>query len=324
MEKPLVLLRDGKGILLGGVTAADVRWGSLQFSARGKREELWGWHLQKAELSIAPGKGWRNTPDSSQVWSTVSPKQLAQCAAEELCKGGPARQAIFCCQKKMSLGGAETLGDPVYSFCVRADSFEPGWQTVKDEDGRAVMDSQGKPREEIAGGTLWSPMFEFRGPDGQTLVILGGDSATWRCDDTAQEGRWELANGEMFVPSDLSPEKIALRQSSNWLDYMSSDELSRLLQLKQVSDPQSAMLTKYLRIADPVNNLVMLLLGLPFILSRERNIKRSAGWCLLVVSIFYAFIYICRYMGLEPFWAAWMPLVIFGGVAAIMWDSVKT
>jgi lipopolysaccharide export LptBFGC system permease protein LptF len=325
MKEPLVMLRDGQGMLLGRVTAAESRWGKLTFNAHGKSEDLWGWHLQKAQLSIAPGKAWPDEPDSSRVWSTVSPKQLVQAAAEELCKvDGPARKAILNSRKRIALGGVETLADKVYGFCLRADSFEPIWQAVKDEEGKPVMDGPGRPREEITGGTLVSPMFEFRGPDAQTLVIFGADYASWHANDRAQEGDWELANGEMFVPSDLSPEKIALRQSSNWLDYMSSRELSRLLELKQVSDPESAMLTKYLRIADPVNNLVMLLLGLPFILSRERNIKRSAGWCLLVVSIFYAFVYVCRYMQLEPFWAAWMPLVVFGGVAAIMWDSVKT
>ena len=39
------------------------------------------------------------------------------------------------------------------------------------------------------------------------------------------------------------------------------------------------------------------MLGLPFILSRQRNIKASAGLCILMVGMFYVFIYIARYMG---------------------------
>jgi len=78
------------------------------------------------------------------------------------------------------------------------------------------------------------------------------------------------------------------------------------------------------RLLDPVNNLVMLLLGLPFILSRERNIKASAWLFLLMVGTFYAFIYVCRYMNLTPMLSAWLPVFLFGPVAAMMLQSLKT
>ena len=80
----------------------------------------------------------------------------------------------------------------------------------------------------------------------------------------------------------------------------------------------------YVRFADPVNNLVMLLLGLPFILSRERNIKASALMCVLMVGAFFAFTYICRYMQIGPYGAAFLPIVLFGPVAVVMLDAVKT
>ena len=62
----------------------------------------------------------------------------------------------------------------------------------------------------------------------------------------------------------------------------------------------------------------------PFILSRQRNIKASAGLCVLIVGMFYVFIYICRYMGLLDFWAAFLPLLLFGPISVLMLDSVKT
>jgi len=87
---------------------------------------------------------------------------------------------------------------------------------------------------------------------------------------------------------------------------------------------QRALLTKHIRFADPINNLVMLLLGRPFILSRQRNIKASAGLCLLMVGAFYAFMHVCRYTGLSPTLAAWLPVMLFGPVSVVMLDSVKT
>jgi len=69
---------------------------------------------------------------------------------------------------------------------------------------------------------------------------------------------------------------------------------------------------------------VMLLLGLPFILSRQRNIKTSVGLNILVVGVFYIFIYTCRYLDIAPVWAAWLPVLIFGPLAVVMFDTVKT
>jgi len=93
---------------------------------------------------------------------------------------------------------------------------------------------------------------------------------------------------------------------------------------QRVPDMRRALLIKHIRFADPINNLVMLLLGLPFILSRQRNIKASAGLCLLMVGAFYAFVHVCRYTGLSPTLAAWLPAMLFGPVSVVMLDSVKT
>ncbi|HNX26141.1 MAG TPA: hypothetical protein PKK48_01910, partial [Phycisphaerae bacterium] len=62
---------------------------------------------------------------------------------------------------------------------------------------------------------------------------------------------------------------------------------------------------------------------LPFILSRQRNIKASALRCVLVVGLFYVFIQFCQYV-LPDAWAAFMPLMIFGPISILMLDSIKT
>ena len=68
----------------------------------------------------------------------------------------------------------------------------------------------------------------------------------------------------------------------------------------------------------------MLLLGLPFILSRERNVKASASLCVLMVGSYFAFVYVCRLVGLAPLLAAFLPVILFGTVAAFMLDAIKT
>jgi len=172
-------------------------------------------------------------------------------------------------------------------------------------------------------GALKAPRFTFLADNGQTMGIFIADSASWAVDKEGR-GHWKLVNGRLFYPSDLTCEDLMLRQSSRWVEYMSSAQLSNLLKLNRLPDQKRARMIKHLRVAEPVNNLIMLLLGLPFILSRERNIKASAGLCLMTIGAFYFFIYASRFIGLPPAWAAWMPILIFAPVAVVMLDSVKT
>ena len=89
-------------------------------------------------------------------------------------------------------------------------------------------------------------------------------------------------------------------------------------------DREMAMLVKHMRFTDPINNLIMLLLGVPFVLSRERNIKVSIAMCVLIVGVFFMFIYTCRFMELTPTLGAWLPILVFGPVAIVMVDWIKT
>jgi lipopolysaccharide export system permease protein len=84
------------------------------------------------------------------------------------------------------------------------------------------------------------------------------------------------------------------------------------------------MLVRHCRFADFFNNLIMLLVAVPFILSRERNIKASAGLTVLMVGVVYVVVYFARYVGLAPVIAAWLPVLLFGPLATFMLDAVKT
>ena len=44
----------------------------------------------------------------------------------------------------------------------------------------------------------------------------------------------------------------------------------------------------------------------------------------LMVGVVYVFIYASRYMGIPPVVAAWLPILVFGSLGAVMLDSVKT
>lgn len=105
---------------------------------------------------------------------------------------------------------------------------------------------------------------------------------------------------------------------------MSTGELGRLLKIGRVVDPQGARLVRHIRFGDFFSNIILLLVGVPFILSRERNVRASAGLTVLTVLVVYAGMYFSRYVGLPAMLAAWVPIIVFGAVAALVLDTVKT
>ena len=179
-------------------------------------------------------------------------------------------------------------------------------------------------RYDHARKTLYEARFLFTDGRGRTLACFLADKARYGKSPETDRFCWLLDGGRLFHASDLTPVYIELRKSSKWMEHMSMRELTRLLRLERIPDPLAAVLARHIRITEPLNNLVMLLLGAPFILSRERNLKTSALRSLGTVGAFYAFIYISRYLGVAPIWAAWLPVLVFGPIAAIMLDLVKT
>ncbi len=303
MDKPAVVLRDRNLKLLAFMSGSEAH----PYEHDGEP----GWLLRDAKLARNSGdkKAWPVTPNTERIWSTVDPQAILEQARLKY------RQAYGKDAPLESITrwpGAKVV-DPTYGMTIQ---------------GQFVPVPPSEPGEPW-GGKLIQPTFTFREDDGRLLGIFIAESARWQQEvdrDNSAIGKWywQLEGGALFCESDLNPEKLLLRQSSEWMGFMSTSDLSRLIQLKRVPDRKGAELIKHSRFAAPLNNLVMLLLGLPFILSRERNIRVSAGLCVLVVCLFFASIYICQYIGIDPIFAAWLPILAFGPAALLMFEALKT
>ncbi|MCJ7544604.1 MAG: LptF/LptG family permease [Phycisphaerae bacterium] len=246
-----------------------------------------GWLIRGGVLlrSCQYDRVWPYVPDVHLIYTILGPRELAKTSQED----NPAQ------------GGIRRT-DRQYPMVLQAEAFIPA-------------SSGGE------GGRLDRPRFSFLTSDGRVLATFVAASATW----DAAEQAWRLQNAALFCPSDLTSDDLLLRRSSRWLEYMSSTQLAEVIRMRRVPDTDVALLVRHSRMTDPINNLIMLLLALPFILSRERrDVKASASLCLLMVGAFYAFVHLCRYVGLPPSLAAWLPTMLFGPVAVLMLDSVKT
>jgi lipopolysaccharide export LptBFGC system permease protein LptF len=284
MNDPLVLFRAEDFSFVASLT--------LERAEPGEHREVTGWTGVGGRLSS--GSDWPRLQTTRRIYTYLSPRSEALADRVGLPVG-------------MSAGHDPV--DPTFGMHLRADRL------VADPD---------RPE----GGVLIRPEFVFAyrpapaRPEVQAAVVLA-DEARWIGEGPGL-GAWELTGGRVFVPSDLTPRELALRRHGRWLDLLSSRQLAEMLHSKSPAQREMILMARHVRVAGPINNLIMLLLALPFILSRERNIKASASLCVLVVGLYLLTIYGARYVGLPPIWAAWLPILVFGPVAVVMVDSIKT
>lgn len=310
MRSPVIIHRSANMLPSGKV--------SRETLARVTGTEAWqctvdgqpGWELAEALLirttqSKAP---WHRNPNCQRIYTRIGPAEIvkacdpaADISQSDLVGASLPKSGVHDVQYDVRIGGRLELG-PVL----------PRPQGV----AAATMPA-------FREATLHDARFDFRADGEQTLGAFMADQARWKLDEVGQ-GHWELVGGRFFYPSDLSAADLALRQSSRWMEYLSSAQLNNLIEDRKVNDLRPLLLNKHIRVTTPINNLVMLLLVLPFILSRERNLKASAGLSVAVAGTFIAFTYACQYLNIQPALAAWLPVLVFGPVAVVMFDSVKT
>jgi len=295
MHRPAVTLRREDALAVGRACTAE--GGIAKYGKFGNAE---GWHITRAnlaKLNRESGTPWPAIPSTERIWTRLDPTSLLGQLVRNTAANPSPREI-------------NRLQDVRCGLVLSATRFHTEPYVA------------GRPRT----GYLQQPRFVFRDDTGRNLGVIYASSAKWVVsrEIPSLDGYWKLDRGALFIPSDMTPDAVVLRQSAEWINYMSTFELTQLLQFERIPGERAAVLTLHTRVANPINNLVMLLLGLPFILSRQRNIKKSVGLNILVVGAFYVFMYTCRYLDTAPVWGAWLPVLIFGPLAVVMFDSVKT
>ncbi|MCG3179562.1 MAG: hypothetical protein BIFFINMI_01900 [Phycisphaerae bacterium] len=134
------------------------------------------------------------------------------------------------------------------------------------------------------------------------------------------------------VNSAASPREIVLRHSSaQWMDYMSTTDLRRLGQTRGGGAADQARSIMHVRFTQPWINMILLLLGTPFVLTRlQGRLWEGILKCVLVAGACFVLSFVCQQISgdaTRPYWAiiaAWLPVILFGPLAILMFDSVKT
>lgn len=179
---------------------------------------------------------------------------------------------------------------------------------------------------------------------GAVVETIEADRATWN-----PLGYWALQRGRRTVrtrgtgrglgpsagrtvnfptryESDLSPEDIQLRQSEGWTGYLSLSDLTEL-QRRGGRDVAAIAQTIHARRTAPLVAIIMLLLGLPFFLDRSpASVLSDAGKCMAVCGSCYLSSFVAQSLraGTVSALPAWIPILVFGTLAVVLVDRVRT
>jgi len=130
--------------------------------------------------------------------------------------------------------------------------------------------------------------------------------------------------------SDLDPDYLWLQRHSGYRNLMSSAELTELLD-RPLKEPEynEVISEKHFRLADPIINMAMLLMGLPMLVSRERRSTKTAMFlAMLGCGSCFVATFACKLLAggvlQEPLWAAGLPVIVFLPLSIVALDGLKT
>lgn len=153
-------------------------------------------------------------------------------------------------------------------------------------------------------------------------IPLEGEPAILLPSDTP----W-LAPGECFVVSNVSFEQLT--GGREWRLYSPTSELIAALCNPSLDFGADVRLTVHARMVQPILDVTLLLIGLPFVLGRDnRGIFLAIGQCLLWVAGYFAVLLTFHALGmklaLSPAMAAWGPLLTLAPVAALVSEPLRS
>jgi len=184
-------------------------------------------------------------------------------------------------------------------------------------------DQQGHPQNLIeADAAIWDPQARvWRLERGYRYVFV----------DPLQPDRQGLIMRREAVdtyPLRLTPQELLLRRSSEWADYLSMRQLNALLTARNLPNWPAISLARHVRLTQPMVQLVLLVLTIPFFLTREQaNVIAAGGRALLLTGSFFALMFVSHHVVADPAYdalVAWLPILLFGPVAVVQLANVRT
>jgi lipopolysaccharide export LptBFGC system permease protein LptF len=128
-------------------------------------------------------------------------------------------------------------------------------------------------------------------------------------------------------PFGLTPSELVLRESSRWAELLSLRQMNALLRSRNLPNLAVVEMNRHIWLTQPLLQLLLLALTLPFFLTREPgNVLVAGGRALALGAAFFAVTFFAHSMVATDHAAlvAWIPLLVFSPVAVVQFANVKT
>ena len=177
-------------------------------------------------------------------------------------------------------------------------------------------------------------------PHGGVVRLVRADRAVWVMTPTGP--RWKLEGGlvetfgaagsrkplEYLEEVEFTPREVLVaekgRERAMELSFTELDQLAA----RDPDNTEYQTLLQY-NLTFPLANLVLLLVALPFMVGRERgkHVEGLVAGCLLCV-FYFAGDFVSRSLGvdgdLSPLVASWLPVLTFGSLGVVLFESMRT
>lgn len=247
---------------------------------------------------------------------------------------------------KLLRGHDEVSAESKRAFPVKA---------VEDGLGNILIAANFVPATLTAPASMIEVDLLLRNSEHQPTGHVIADKAMW--DATAH--KWHLANGrysEGLMPEQkrypdravsdlettLTPDEITLYRSREFVELLSTSRINELLAQPRNYGVADLLRVKHFRVAQYLNNIALLMLAIPCVMSREpRSVKTGGSFLLTLVGGYLGLIFIAQHLAgqappdfvfahlgaIVPHWPVLMaalPLFIFGPMAIYAFDKMKT
>lgn len=121
----------------------------------------------------------------------------------------------------------------------------------------------------------------------------------------------------------------ALTGTGNAYLYSSTEKLRETLAKADSRRQANVAVVFHMRFTRPLVGILLVLMGLGVILrDQNKNVFVNVGFCLILCVIFYVVFFGCKFLGetdlLAPAPAAWLPVILFGPFAFVLFDAAHT
>ena len=185
--------------------------------------------------------------------------------------------------------------------------------------------------------------------EGRPIGHIVADTATWEIPEGETTEAWvmrgaviESDRGEADalqrvankVPvfnyrTGMTPAQLDLIFQKKAVDYLSSAQVRKLAEFSPDINKPVLYKIMHLRFTQPLMNIVMLLIGIPFLLTREpKRLVVNMFYCTAISGVVFIATFVIYQMGgsqiPDPMVAAWLPVLLFGPFALVMLDFIHT